>query len=173
MKEVKVNDKLKKKVLFVCLGNICRSPAAEGIMKHMVRERQMEDNICVDSAGLGHWHVGDLPDERMRRHGKRHGYNFDSRARLFSSADFDRFDIIVAMDQDNLQQLESQVRYPGDKMKIVCMAKFLRHHPMFNSVPDPYYGGEQGFELVIELLEDACDGLLDFIVSHPRKHGAS
>lgn len=160
----KVNIKRKLRVLFVCLGNICRSPAAEGIMRHLLEQRMLQETIEVDSAGLGHWHVGELPDVRMRRQGERHGYTFDSRARMFSIDDFDHFHIIAAMDQTNLLQLKSHIRYPSDERKIVCMADFLSHHPMFNSIPDPYYGGEQGFEMTIELLEDACEGLLDYIL---------
>ena len=86
---------MKKKILFVCLGNICRSPAAEGIMKHIVKEEGREDDFFIDSAGIGPWHVGELPDSRMRRHGAAHGYNFNSRARQISRKDFNDFDLIV------------------------------------------------------------------------------
>jgi len=106
-----------------------------------------------------------LPDHRMRRHAARHGYVLDSRARQFDAADFDRFDFIVAMDESNRSQLLSLARSPFDMRKIVCMAEFLSHHPMFDSVPDPYYGGDEGFELVVELLEDACQGLLQHLLS--------
>lgn len=150
-----------KSVLFVCLGNICRSPAAEGIMRHLAEIHGLAHEIKVDSAGIGNWHVGDLPDPRMRAHGKRHGYLFNSRARQFVAEDFDRFDLIVAMDMENVRDLMSKCRSPYDSAKIVCMADYLRHHPTHKTVPDPYYGGEQGFELVIDLLEDACEGLLE------------
>ena len=86
---------MKKKILFVCLGNICRSPAAEGIMKHIVKEEGREDDFFIDSAGIGPWHVGELPDSRMRRHGAAHGYNFNSRARQICRQDFKAFDLIV------------------------------------------------------------------------------
>ena len=87
-----------KKILFICLGNICRSPAADGIMRHLVAERGLDDEFLIDSAGIGSWHVGQLPDRRMRQCGQRHGYNFDHRARQFSSKDFARFDYIAVMD---------------------------------------------------------------------------
>lgn len=151
----------KKRILFVCLGNICRSPAAEGIMRDMVKRNGMEERIEVDSAGLGHWHVGELPDARMRMHGKRHGYQFLSRARMVAPDDFDKFDLVIPMDNDNLIELKAIARSPYDYKKIVPMARFLKHHPMYDTVPDPYYGGDQGFELVIHLLEDACQGLLE------------
>ena len=153
----------KQRILFVCLGNICRSPAAEGIMKHLLKVENLEHIAEVDSAGIGPWHVGELPDERMRRHGRRHGYEFDSIARQFSAADFDRFDLIVGMDEDNVSQISSRARSSYDLRKVVCMADYLTHHPMHKSVPDPYYSNDHAFELVIELLEDACQGLLNSI----------
>ena len=153
----------KQRILFVCLGNICRSPAAEGIIKHLLETEHLEHIAEVDSAGIGPWHVGQLPDERMRRHGRRHGYQFDSIARQFSAADFDSFDLIVGMDSENVDNLSALARNPYDQRKIVCMADYLTHHPMHKSVPDPYYGRDRDFELVIELLEDACQGLLDAI----------
>ena len=158
------------KILFVCLGNICRSPAAEGIMLHIVNNEGVEHLYEVDSAGLGEWHVGELPDPRMRRHGKRHGYDFCSRARQFLPEDFDNFDYIVAMDQTNYDDIKSKARSPYDYRKIVTMASYLRHHPTFKSIPDPYYGGENGFELVISLLEDACQGLFDELQKRKRHY---
>lgn len=149
------------RILFVCLGNICRSPAAEGIMKQMVKEKGLEGRIEVDSAGLGPWHVGELPDDRMVMHGKRHGYQFVSRARMVTPDDFDKFDLIIPMDENNLNELKTIARSPYDYRKLVPMARFLRHHPMYDTVPDPYYGTDRGFELVIDLLEDACQGLLE------------
>ncbi len=158
-----------KRILFVCLGNICRSPAAEEIMRQLIAVEGMEHVFAVDSAGIGGWHVGDLPDPRMRAHGKKHGYDFTSRARQFTVEDFDRFDLIVAMDHENEMDLAARIRSPYDKAKIVCMADYLRHHPMHHTVPDPYYGGEQGFELVIDLLEDACRGLLDELMKKNKR----
>lgn len=149
-----------KKILFVCLGNICRSPAAEGIMRHIVEEKGLSGDIEIDSAAIGPWHVGDLPDPRMRQCGARHGYAFNSRARQLTSADFGRFDLIIGMDHDNIRAIRAKARNAEDEQKIRLMADYLSHHPNYSAIPDPYYGGERGFELVIELLEDACEGLL-------------
>jgi len=154
----------KHSILFVCLGNICRSPAAEGIMKSIVAEAHRQDDFVIDSAGIGDWHVGQLPDRRMRQHGADHGYDFDSRARQFDSSDFSRFDIIVAMDEENRHDLLRMARNDKERAKVVQMASFLTHHPGQHDVPDPYYGGSRGFEWVIELLEDACKGLYDTII---------
>jgi len=151
-------------LLFICLGNICRSPAAEGIMKKIVDERGMGDRFRIDSAGIGSWHVGQLPDQRMRRHGALHGYTFDSRARQFKAGDFDRFDYIAVMDHENYADVTDKARNEEDMKKVICMADYLRSHPRYKTIPDPYYGGDKDFELVIELLEDACNGLLDKLV---------
>ena len=153
-----------KKILFICLGNICRSPAADGIMKHLVTERGLEDEFLIDSAGIGSWHVGQLPDYRMRQCGQRHGYNFDHRARQFSSKDFDRFDFIAVMDQENYHDVARQANSQADLAKIIRMSDYLRHHPGQKTVPDPYYGDTRDFEFALELLEDACEGLLDELV---------
>ena len=154
-----------KHILFVCLGNICRSPAAEAIMKQMLLNSGKSHLADVDSAGTGPWHVGQLPDHRMRKHGLMHGYRIDSIAWQFKPNDFNRFNLIIAMDQSVAEELKSMARSPYDMQKIVCMAQFLRHHPMHNSIPDPYYGQDRDFELVIELLEDACQGLLEHLIS--------
>lgn len=151
----------KHTVLFICLGNICRSPAAEGIMKAMVEKAGLSDEFEIDSAGIGDWHVGQLPDSRMRKCGAAHGYCFDSHARQFQRADFHRFDTIVVMDNENYRAITSMASTQADKGKVVRMADFLTSHREYTTVPDPYYGDESDFELVITLLEDACQGLLD------------
>ena len=148
-------------LLFVCLGNICRSPAAEGIMQHLVDEAGLTNRFVIDSAGIGGWHVGDLPDKRMRRCGKAHGYDFCSRARQLQAEDFNRFDYIIVMDSDNYRQASSLARNSRQQEKIRMMADYLTAHPMYTYIPDPYYGGEKDFELVIELLEDACRGMME------------
>ena len=158
MKTMENKDNVTR-ILFVCLGNICRSPAAEGIMRHIVEMNGQEQRFYIDSAGIGSWHVGDLPDRRMRSHGRRHGYDFTHRARQFSADDFDRFDYIVGMDEENLRDILRRSRHGRDKEKVYCMADFLTQHPTHHVVPDPYYSGDSAFELVIELLEDACQGL--------------
>jgi protein-tyrosine phosphatase len=154
----------KHRILFICLGNICRSPAAEGIMKHIVNEAGMTDMFYIDSAGMGNWHVGSLPDRRMRDHGRRHGYTFDSRARQFTRSDFARFDLIVTMDESNRRGVMAMANSQEERDKVVNMADYLTLHHGQATVPDPYYGGDSDFELVIELLEDACQGLYNSIM---------
>lgn len=150
----------KKAILFVCLGNICRSPAAEGIMKRLVSQNGLDGHFHIESAGIGGWHVGQLPDARMRKHGAAHGYTFDSRARQFADSDFDRFDLIVTMDHDNYRNIAGRAG-TGRRAEVVAMADFLSHHPACSAIPDPYYGTDSDFELVIELLEDACATLFN------------
>ena len=151
---------MKIRILFICLGNICRSPAADGIMKQLVSEAGLDDDFLIDSAGIGSWHVGQLPDHRMRRHGLQHGYTFDHRARQFSARDFDRFDFVAVMDHENYHDVSRQARSETDRQKIIRMSDYLRHHPNQRTIPDPYYGNDRDFEYVIELLEDACASLL-------------
>lgn len=152
--------KSKHKVLFICLGNICRSPAAEGIMKNLVEKEGLGDEFEIDSAGIGSWHVGQLPDSRMRKCGAEHGYRFDSHARQFQKSDFNQFDTIVVMDNENYRAITSLTSSKTDKDKVVRMADFLTSHREHTTIPDPYYGDYSDFELVITLLEDACQGLL-------------
>lgn len=151
----------KHKILFVCLGNICRSPAAEGIMKAMVEKRGVAGDFIIDSAGVGSWHVGQLPDSRMRRQGRQHGYDFSSRARQIEAADFDRFDVIAVMDRENYHDVAAKAPSAEGRQKIVSLAGYLARHPQYTTIPDPYYGDERDFETVIELLEDALAGFLD------------
>lgn len=154
----------KHRVLFICLGNICRSPAAEGIMQHIVDQRGLSNQFLIDSAGIGSWHIGQLPDKRMRSHGADHGYDFSSRARQFSRDDFQRFDYIVTMDEENYYDIIHMAHTDDERAKVVKMANFLKNHPHQMTVPDPYYGGDKGFEFVIELLEDGCSQLLESIL---------
>jgi len=148
-----------KKLLFVCLGNICRSPAAEGIMNHLIAQANLEDKICCDSAGTSNYHIGELPDARMRQTAQRRGIVLSSRARQFQKADFEAFDLILAMDRQNYYNicaLDPHGAYQ-DKVRLIC--DFCTHHPD-REVPDPYYGGPDGFRYVMDLLTDACQGLL-------------
>ncbi len=156
-------DKKKIRLLFVCLGNICRSPAAEGIMKKIVDKNDLQDIIEVDSAGTSGWHEGDLPDERMRAHGERRGYDFSSRARKFTKNDFDLFDYIIVMDDSNYNNVKSLANSNEQVEKIRMMTDFTVQNTHHNYIPDPYYGDVSGFELVLDLLEDASEGLLQAI----------
>ena len=145
-----------KRVLFVCLGNICRSPTAEGVMRRLVREQGLEDEIEIDSAGTGGWHVGAPPDARATEAAARRGTELTGSARGFDPRrDFDRFDLILAMDAENRRELLALA--PDDEAR----AKVRMFRPGDLDVPDPYYGGEDGFEEVLDLVEDAARQLLD------------
>ena len=153
-----------KKILFVCLGNICRSPAAEGIM-----EKKAEGlSINVESAGTAGYHIGTLPDARMRSHASKRGYPLNSRARKFNPAvDFDKFDMIIAMDKENLRDLQSMDTGKQYREKLSLMTDYCQKITA-DEVPDPYYEGPEGFEHVLDILEDACGGLLKKIEHEPR-----
>ena len=148
-------------LLFVCLGNICRSPAAEAIMKKKLADLWPQcTGVVVDSAGIGSWHEGQLPDSRMRRHGAARGYDVSSIARQVKAEDFARFDYIFGMDHENMAALRRIARNEGERAKVMCAADFMTRHPQYDTVPDPYYGGDEGFELALDLIEDACDGII-------------
>lgn len=151
------------KLLFVCLGNICRSPSAENIMQHLIDRRGLGDRIVCDSAGTAGYHIGSPPDSRMSAAAKKKGMALVGSARQFVAEDFDNFDLILAMDRSNYRDILAldKARQHTDKVKLMC--SFCRHHND-DEVPDPYYGGEAGFDYVIELLTDACEGLLDSVV---------
>ena len=154
----------KYNLLFVCLGNICRSPAAQGVMQRLVDERGLTDRFYIDSAGMGGWHVGDLPDKRMRVHARSRGYELTHRARKVQSRDFDDFDLIVGMDATNVDELRDLAATIEQQDKVVMMGDYIRQYPHYDHVLDPYYEGSEGFELVLDLLEDSCENLLDRIL---------
>lgn len=158
----------KTSILFVCLGNICRSPAADGIMHHKVQQAGLTELISIDSAGTYYGHRGDRPDQRMRRAAARRGYELTHRARTISQEDFDLFDLIVVMDDSNFANVSSLAPSRAHTEKITRMASFFRQHPDWDHVPDPYYEGREGFELVIDLLEDGCDNLLEYLKNRSR-----
>ena len=148
-----------RKVPFVCLGNICRSPAAEGVFRRIVQEAGKEQEWEIDSAGTGRYHIGDLPDPRMRAHARRRGLNLTHRCRQVRESDFDEFDLIIGMDAANLQNLRRLAPTIEAEAKVHAMAEWFSPSQWYDHVPDPYYEGDDGFELVLDLLDDACQNL--------------
>ncbi|AHL74832.1 protein tyrosine phosphatase [Stutzerimonas stutzeri] len=146
-------------ILFVCMGNICRSPTAEAVFRKYVQDARLESRISVDSAGTGDWHVGKGPDQRSCQAAARRGYNLGTlRARQVAVEDFQRFDLILAMDHDNLERL--QTLRPLDSRGELDL--FLRRYNLGeDAVPDPYFGGQDGFEQVLDLIEKASAALLN------------
>lgn len=153
----------KVRILFVCLGNICRSPAAEGVMRSVVEQHGAESRFELDSAGLYGGHAGELPDRRMRVHAFQRGYNLTHHSRPVRPSDFDNFDLIVAMDHSNYDRLRAMAPTVKDERKVVRMIDFVKGFPQNDCVPDPYYDGAEGFELVLDLLEDGCVNLFDIV----------
>lgn len=152
-----------KKILFVCLGNICRSSSAEEVMRTFIKKAGLEKGIVVDSAGILSYHRGELPDSRMRMHASRRGYNLTHRSRPVCTEDFYDFDLIIGMDDRNIQDLIERAPDLETEKKIRRMTDYCRVK-VVDYVPDPYYGGAQGFENVLDILEDACAGLLENIM---------
>lgn len=149
-------------ILFVCLGNICRSPSAEAVFNGVIRREGLEHLFRVDSAGTMAYHAGENADVRMQSHAIKRGYNLTSISRKIQPEDFKTFDLIVAMDNANLRDLKRMAPDKEAEKKIVKMTDFSQEHN-YNEVPDPYYGGAAGFELVLDLLEDSCNGLLQYV----------
>jgi protein-tyrosine phosphatase len=153
------------KLLFVCLGNICRSPSAENIMNHLIEQAGLSERIICDSAGTSSYHIGSSPDRRMSNAAfTKLGIKLRGQARQFQKLDFQEFDMILAMDQenyDNILALDPTGKY---HTKVYLMCQFCSQYT-FKEVPDPYYGGVEGFNQVIDLLVDACQGLLTYITS--------
>jgi protein-tyrosine phosphatase len=151
------------RILFVCMGNICRSPTAEGVMRRLLRDEGLDGRIEIDSAGTGNWHAGDPPDERATAAARARGIELDGAARQVTAADFDHFDLLVAMDRENERDLLA--RAPDDEAR--AKVRLLREFDPASvaagdlDVPDPYYGGPRGFDRVLDLVQAACRGLLD------------
>lgn len=145
-----------KRVLFVCLGNICRSPAAEGVMLHLLKQMELQRGFEIDSAGTSSYHIGEPADRRMRKAARQRGIELTSRARMVTDKDFQRFDLIVAMDRSNYDQL---VRIGGQVDHLRLLSDFL-DDVWPTDVPDPYFGGDDGFEMVLDMLQAACPKLI-------------
>lgn len=148
------------RVLFVCTGNICRSPTGEAVLRQQVAQRGWSDRIEVDSAGVADYHVGEPPDHRSQAHAARRGLDLSGlRARQVGLADFSQFDWLLALDRGHLAALRAQCP-PALRSRVCLLMDFAPDHPL-REVPDPYYGGAQGFEQVLDMIELACRGFLD------------
>ncbi len=158
-----MEERKEYKVLFVCLGNICRSPSAEAVMKKLVHDAGLDGRIKVDSAGIIGYHEGEKADLRMRSHAARRGYKLDSISRPVRTEDFFDFDLIIGMDNRNIDDLKRKAPDLESVEKIHQMTEYAQDK-LYDYVPDPYYSGAEGFELVLDLLEDACAGLLKELV---------
>ena len=154
------------RLLFVCMGNICRSPAGEGMMLHLIEQAGASDWISCDSAGTIGFHEGSPPDRRMTAAASNRGVDLQSRARQIRRDDFSRFDLILTMDDDNFNEVSALAGRTEDRDKVFPMLHFARGPVPAGGVPDPYYGGREGFERVLDLLEDACGGLLAELQKH-------
>ncbi len=161
---VEVRSNQMKRVLFVCMGNICRSPAGEAVLQKRVDEQNLNPFIEIDSAGTHDYHIGELPDPRMRQAGQRRGYSFVTRARQVTREDLNHFDLILAMDHANLSRI--QCLGTGGTAEVRLLSHFLDEN-WEKEVPDPYYGGPQGFEHVLDMLEAACPAIIAHLVNEP------
>ena len=151
------------KVIFVCMGNICRSPSGEAVMNGIIEKAGLSDKIKCDSAGTIGYHEGEPADSRMKSHAIKRGYDLTSIARQFKHNDFEKFDYIIAMDRENYADIIAQDHDGRYTDKVSMMTDYCTKHDA-KEVPDPYYGGQDGFNYVIDLLFDCCSGLLDYVV---------
>ncbi|WP_119394598.1 low molecular weight protein-tyrosine-phosphatase [Salinibius halmophilus] len=150
-------------VLFVCLGNICRSPTAEAVMASMIIQKQLENRLMIDSAGTAAYHIGKQPDARAIEHGKQRGYDLTPlRARQVSAEDFDQFDYILVMDKSNLENIQ-RIQSKNSRAQVALFLSYA--DSSVQEVPDPYYGGSEGFEAVLDLCESACNGFIEQVIT--------
>ncbi|WP_431685893.1 low molecular weight protein-tyrosine-phosphatase [Hahella sp. NBU794] len=157
-------------ILFVCMGNICRSPTAHGVFEAFLQRAGLTDCVEVDSAGTGGWHAGELPDRRAREFAGKRGYSLEHiRARQVTPDDFEQFDLVLAMDRDNLANLQ-HICPQKHQSKVKLFLDFASSSDE-REVPDPYYGGPQGFEHVLDLVEDACQGLVEHVQGQLKHRG--
>ncbi|HUF13273.1 MAG TPA: low molecular weight protein-tyrosine-phosphatase [Longimicrobiales bacterium] len=155
-------DSSRVRVLFVCMGNICRSPLAEAVFHDLVTRARLSDRISIESAGIGSWHVGELPDPRTRSVAEKRGLRLTSRARQVEFDDLDRFHLVIAMDEENVRGLERIRAQAAPGAEVRRLREFDPQADELD-VPDPYYGGDDGFERVHDMIERACEGLLEHI----------
>lgn len=158
------NEPKPRRILFVCLGNICRSPAAEGVFRRIVQEQGHPEEWTIDSAGTGNYHIGQLPDRRMRVHARQRGLELTHHCRQVSVEDFEDFDLIIGMDASNLHNLRQLAPSVEAACKVHGMAEYFTPGARYDHVPDPYYEGAEGFELVLDLLEDGCQNLYNSLL---------
>jgi protein-tyrosine phosphatase len=158
------------KLLFVCMGNICRSPTAEAVMRALVAREGLEGEVEIDSAGTGAWHVGDPPDRRSTETAAKRGIVMRGAARQVTDADFDTYDLLLAADEQNVAALRGRAPDDAAAAKVKLLREFDPKSVAAGDleVPDPYYGGPDGFEHVLDLVQDACEGLLDHVRSAPK-----
>ena len=159
------------RLLFVCLGNICRSPSAENIMNHLIQQHNLGDMITCDSAGTSSYHIGSPPDGRMTQAARKRGITMEGQARQFTVEDFEDFDLILAMDRDNYEQICSLDRKSQYRDRVKLMCDYCRDYDV-QEVPDPYYGGPEGFNYVIDLLLDSCENLLKELVKTEKENAS-
>jgi protein-tyrosine phosphatase len=155
------------KICFVCLGNICRSPTAEGIFQHLINERGLENYFEVDSAGTSAYHLGESANSKSQRTAQKHGITLHSKARQFDASDLDYYDLILAMDNENLKNVRQMANGNHDN-KVGRMRDF-DPNPGDGEVPDPYYGGPEGFENVFQIVKRSCENLLDELENHVQR----
>ncbi len=153
------------RLCFVCLGNICRSPTAEAVMRRLVTEVGLGQRIAIESAGTGDWHVGEPRDRRSRAVGDARGTPLVGAARQFTAADFARFDHVLAMDRSNRDELLRLAPHPRERVKVALLRAYDPSAPPDAEVPDPFYGGPRGFDEVFDICERACRGLLERLLS--------
>ncbi len=154
-----------KKILFVCLGNICRSPTAQGVLEHFIKNNGLENEFLVDSAGTSAWHIGSPPDRRSIEFAAKRGYDLTrQKARKVDFADFFEFDLILAMDKSNYSDL-LQIAPKEESKKIKLFLKEFGNNKFIQEVPDPYHKGSEGFEEVLDLIESACLNLIDDVIA--------
>lgn len=152
------------RILFVCLGNICRSPAAESVFNNLIKAQNLSDHFVVESAGTGGWHIGQEPDARMRRQGEKRGLVFATLGQQLGKKDFARFDFIVTMDDSNYLDALQLAGSDEERKKVVKLASFHSSGKV-DKVPDPYFGGVEGFDLVLDILEDSCANFLRHVLN--------